>query len=148
MADDTELGFDALTNTINTPHDLDDSDVDLSALGQAMDTTWGRSSTPRTHQNSVKFTIEGNTLVASFSAIIRFGDERQMIEAKRRYADESVRVINANIAAVKSRYKDLSDSTLKTKELTTTDSLEIIGVNFYNPCRTAYYRRKTVYEFS
>ena len=148
MAETTEFGFDALSNMGDTPQDLDDSDIDLSALGQAMDTTWGRSSTPRTAQNSVKFTLEGNMLVASYAAIIQFGSERMMIDMKRRYADESVRVINAHVSAVKSRYKDLCGDALKVKELGTTDSLEIISTNFHNPSRKAYFRRKTVFELS
>jgi hypothetical protein len=51
------------------------SKLDISALGQAMDTTWGRSSTPKTASYSVKFSLQGNILVASYAAIVNFGTE-------------------------------------------------------------------------
>lgn len=120
--------------------------IDINALGQALDTTWGRSSTPHVATYSVKFTLEGNRLIASYVAIVNFGTERQMIEMKRRYAEESIDIINAHIKQVKSTYKEIAESSLAVKEVATTDSVEIIGVNYYNPRRQAYYRRKTVFE--
>lgn len=148
MARKSGFEFDALSNHASTPDNLDDLGVDINALGQALDTTWGRSSTPRTNQNSVKFSLTGNVLIASYAAIIQFGSERQMIDMKRRYNDESIRIINANVKAVKDRYKSLADGSLSTKELETSTSLEIISTNFHNPCRKAYFRRKTAYEIS
>lgn len=121
--------------------------IDFNALGQALDTTWGRSSTPKTASYSVKVTIEGATRIkASYMAIVNFGTERQMIEMKRRYSDESISVISEVLKTVKSNYKELSSSSLTTKEISSSDSLEIIGVNFHNPKRTAYYRRVTYFE--
>ena len=120
--------------------------IDLNALGQAIDTTWGRSSTPQTASYSVKFNIAGNQLLVSYIAVVNFGTERQMIEMKRRYVEESVSVINAALKGVKERYKSLVDSSLTVKEIGSSDSLEIINGNFHNPKRTAYYRRKTAFE--
>lgn len=123
------------------------ADLNLNALGQAIDTTWGRSSTPKTASYSVKLTIQGvDKLVASYAAIVNFGSERQMIEMKRRYAEESDRVIQEVLKHVKASYKELTSSTLTVKESASTDSLEIIASNYHNPKRTAYYRRKTVLE--
>lgn len=123
--------------------------INFNALGQSLDTTWGRSSTPKTASYSVKVTIEGsNRIKASYAAVVNFGTERQMIEMKRRYADESVAVINEVIKTVKANYKELSNSSLTTKEISTSDSLEIINGNFHNPKRTAYYRRVTMFEIA
>lgn len=123
------------------------ADIDFNALGQALDTSWGRSSTPATASYSVKFTMEGpDVICASYAAIVNFGSEGQMIEMKRRYSDESVSIINEVLKVVKQRYKDLTGSSITMKEVATTTSLEIVGVNFYNPKRTAYYRRKTRFE--
>lgn len=123
------------------------ADIDYNALGQAIDTTWGRSSTPKTASYSVKLTMLGpDRLLASYAVIVNFGTERQMIEMKRRYAEESQTVIAEVLKNVKSNYKQLAESALSTKELESSDSLEIINVNVHNPRRTAYYRRKTVLE--
>ncbi len=121
--------------------------ININALGQAIDTTFGRSSTPKTASYSVKLTLQGSDrLMASYAAIVNFGTERQMIEMKRRYADESSSIINEVIKQMKSRYKELSKSTITVKESQSSDSLEIIASNYHNPKRTAYYRRKTLFE--
>lgn len=123
------------------------ADIDYNALGQAIDTTWGRSSTPQTASYSVKLSLAGaGTLVASYAAVVNFGSERQMIEMKRRYEDESKKVTAEVLKTIKSNYKELSGNSLKAKEVSTSDSVEIVGFNVHNPRRTAYYRRKTVFE--
>lgn len=123
------------------------ADIDYNALGQAIDTTWGRSSTPRTASYSVKLTMLGpDRLMASYAAVVNFGTERQMIEMKRRYSEESESITSEVIKTVKSNYKELAGESLAAKELSSVDSIEIINYNVHNPRRTAYYRRKTVFE--
>lgn len=123
--------------------------IDYNALGQSIDTTFGRSSTPKTASYSVKITLLGtDRVLVSYQAIVNFATERQMIDMKRAYASESDAVINAVIKNVKASYKELTGNALKmvNNPLTTTDSVEIIGFNVHNPKRTAYYRRKTTFE--
>jgi len=123
--------------------------IDLNALGQSIDTTWGRSSTPKTASYSVKFTIlGGDRLLVSYQVINNFASEKEMILMKRGCQAESKDVIAAHLAAVKSVYKELTGTTLKTKEQGATDSLEIIGFAVHNPKRTAYYRRKVILEIA
>lgn len=122
--------------------------IDYNALGQALDTTWGRSSTPKTASYSIKFTLSGNVLVASYAAIVNFGTEKEMILMKQNYAEESMAAIKSTLKSVKDVYKDITGSTFSTKEQSSTDSLEIIGFAVHNPKRTAYYRRKTAFEIA
>jgi hypothetical protein len=125
------------------------SDIDYNALGQAIDTTWGRTSTPKTASYSVKFTLGGDgMLVASYQAIVNFAAEKEMIVMKRAYSEESISVINAVLKNIRAVYKDLSGKTLSAKEYSTSDSLEIINFNVHNPKRTAYFRRKTCFEIA
>lgn len=122
-------------------------DIDLNALGQAMDTTWGRSSTPKTASYSVKFSFYGGSrILASYQVITNFVSEKQMIDMKRRCAEESLDVIDAHIKSIKEIYKKLTGNSITFKEEESTDSLEIIGFNVHNPKRTAYFRRKTIFE--
>lgn len=125
-----------------------DPNIDANALGQAIDSTWGRTSTPRTSSYSVKFMITGGLLQVSYAAIVNFASEREMIEMKRRYAHESKSVTDSAIAEVKRVYKDLTGKTLKTKESSASDSVEIISNSFSSPKRTAYFRRKSLFEIS
>jgi len=123
--------------------------IDFNALGQSIDTTWGRSSTPKTASYSVKISLLGpDRMLVSYAAIVNFGTERQMIEMKRAYASEADSVVAAVIKSVKGNYKDLTGSALSTKALKDgeADSLEIINFNCHNARRTAYYRRKAVFE--
>lgn len=125
------------------------SDIDFNALGQAIDSTWGRSSTPKTASYSVKMSLLGSDrMLVSYAAIVNFGTERQMIEMKRAYSSEADSVVSEVIKKVKSIYKELTGSTLSTKALKDgdTDGLEIINLNVHNARRTAYYRRKAVFE--
>lgn len=125
------------------------ADIDYNALGQAIDTTWGRSSTPKTASYSVKLTIVGpDRLQASYAVIVNFGTEHQMIEMKRRYSEESESVTSEVLKVVKFNYKELSGDSLSAKEVSSIDNLEIINCNAHNPRRTAYYRRKTIFEIA
>ena len=120
--------------------------IDYNALGQVIDTTWGRSSTPQTSSYSIKFSLHGDKLIASYAAIVNFGTEKEMIMMKRAYSEESLSVVSEAVKNVKSNYKQLSGDSITTKEVGSSDSLEIIGYGIHNPKRTAYYRRKTIFE--
>lgn len=123
--------------------------IDINALGQAIDSTWGRSSTPMTASYSVKFTLlGGDRMLATYQVITNFVSEKEMILMKRSCSEESEKVVAAHVKAVKARYKELTGDSIAIKEESSTDSLEIIGFNVHNPKRTAYYRRKTVFELA
>jgi len=121
--------------------------INYNALGQAIDTTWGRSSTPLTSGYSVKFSLFGETgMIASYTAIVNFGTEKQMIDMKLRYQDEANRVVSEYVKAIKERYKSLTGKAIKIVENNSSDSIEVIGFGVHNPRRTAYYRKKLVFE--
>lgn len=123
------------------------AEIDHTALGQALDTTWGRSSTPRTASYSVKFKMLGPDLIeASYNAIVNFGTEKQMIVMRRLYSEESQQIINETIKRVKEIYKELTGHALKFKEESTTEGVEVINLNIHNLKRTAYFRRKTAFS--
>jgi len=120
--------------------------IDYNALGQAIDTTWGRSSTSKTSSYSVKFTLAGDVLLASYQAIVNFVSEKDMSIMNMTYEKESVDIVNAVVKNVKTVYKNITGETLPIKERSTNTSVEIIGFNVHNPKRTAYFRRKTTFE--
>lgn len=123
--------------------------LDINALGQAMDTTWGRSSTPKTASYSVKFTFIGqDKVLASYQVIMNFASEKEMILMKRSCQQESESVVDAYVKSIKDTYKELTGSTVTFKEQSSTDSLEIIGFNVHNPKRTAYFRKKVIFEIA
>jgi hypothetical protein len=123
--------------------------LNLSALAQSIDTTWGRSSTPKTASYSVKFLIlGGDRLQASYNVITNFVSEKEMILMKRSCSEESIQIIDAHIKNIKKLYKEISGDSLTVKEEDSSDSIEIIGFNVHNPKRTAYFRRKTIFSLA
>ena len=123
--------------------------LDINALGQAIDTTFGRSSTPKTASYSVKFSYMGDSrLLASYKVITNFVSEKEMIKMKKNCLEESESIIAEHVKFVKETYKQLRGDSLTLKEESATDSLEIIGFAVHNPKRTAYYGRKVVFEIA
>lgn len=128
---------------------MPEKNINYNALGQSIDTTWGRSSTPLTASRSVKMKLLGkNMLEVTYQEIINFVAEKEMIIMKRDCEKASLDVINTHLTDVKKNYKELTGSSISTKEVGTSDTLEIIGFNVHNPKRTAYYRRKMIVELS
>jgi hypothetical protein len=126
------------------------AEIDFNALGQAFDTTWGRTSTPKSAGYSVKFDLNGpDALTAKYVAVVNFACEREMTLMRRRYDEESTRVLDAVITAVKSRYKSLTGSAIKMKkDANENATIEIISMNVHNPKRTAYYRKAVRFELA
>lgn len=123
--------------------------IDYNALGQAIDETWGRSSTPKTASYSVKVTLAGqDRLHVSYAAIVNFSSERQMIDSKRAYSEEARSIVSEVIKKIKNLYKDITGNSLKVKVVdgSETDSVEIINMNVHTAKRTAYYRHKAFLE--
>lgn len=122
------------------------SEREIRALGQAIDTTWGRSSTPQTASYSVKFTLHGNILKAVYGTIVNFATERDMYLMKNRCSEASLESIKKELDVVKEKYSKICGKRLSVKEVASSDSLEVIGFNVHNPKRTSYYRRCTEFE--
>jgi hypothetical protein len=123
--------------------------LDYNALGQAIDTTWGRSSTPTGAGSSIKFKVLGTKMIeVCFAAIVNLVNDREMVDLKKRYTEEANEMIGVATKRVKENYKELAEQTIRFKQVSDVDSFEIINLNIYNKKRTAYFRRKIVYEMS
>ena len=123
------------------------SELDYNALGQAIDTSWGRSSSPIVNSFSIKMKMVGQDMLSvTYQTIVNFASERQMLQVKLREADLSLSNIKSVLDAVKQSFKDLTSKTLKTKEVNSGDSVEIVGFGVHNPMRKALYRKQVMFE--
>jgi hypothetical protein len=125
--------------------------TDLNALQQAIDTTWGRSSTPKSATFSVKMSINQNgDLNINFMTIVNVRSTVEMIQAKRLHADDADTMIDKLVKTVKSRYKEISGSTIKLSidSDTINDSFEFTNMNVHTGNKTAYFRRSCVANVS
>lgn len=123
------------------------SDIDFNALGQAIDTSWGRSSTPVTATRSVKVNLIGDSrMKVMYMTVVSFASNRDLVRVKKENEAEAGSVINQVVGTIKSTYKELAGRALKVKEVASDDSVEVIGLAVSNPNRTAYYRRTILFE--
>jgi hypothetical protein len=128
-------------------------EIDINALGQAIDTTWGRSSTPLTATTSIKMQLMGAGLLkVVFNNVVTFRSQESFSRVKASCADEATRIINETMKNVKATYKANAHpdckGTLSLKETSSNDSVEMLSMNVYNPKRTAKYCRTAVFEFA
>lgn len=124
-------------------------EINLSALGEAIDTSWGRSSTPVTSGFSVKMTLSGQYQInLTYQTVVNFASEREMVVTKKLEEEQATKNIKSIVDNVKRNYKELSGKSLRLKEVSSSDSVEIIGMNVHNPKRTALYRRKCIFEIA
>lgn len=123
--------------------------LDVSAIAQCIDTTWGRSSTPKTASQSVKMDmISPDMMRVRYVAVVNFGTEREMIEMKRRYESEAKSIVDAHLKHLRDSYKDLTGSTLTMKASDPVNSLEVVNFNVHNPKRTVWFRSTLLVELS
>jgi hypothetical protein len=126
------------------------SDIDFNALGQAVDTTFGRSSvTNSLASQSIKMVLKGpDVLEVKFTTIVNLVNDHEMVDLKKRFTQESTDLIDQALKRVKEEYKEQTDNAVKFKQFTESDGFEIIDLNIYNRKRTAYYRRNIFFKIS
>lgn len=146
--------------------------IDWNALGQAMDSTWGRSSQEKEasfsdpeEREPTEWTIVGRSKSSGFAshsvkatfmdaghiqlkygAVVNFGSENERLQMARKWEDEAKQVMNDALKKIKEVYKEFSGETIALKETSAKDSIEIISGLLHNPRQTAYYRRIAVVE--
>lgn len=122
---------------------------ELNALGQVLDTSFGRASTSTIASHSIKMqVVNNNTIKLVYSTIINLTTENDARMMKQRYTDESEDIIAKHVKKVKAEYKELTEKALKIKERGSDVSLEIMNTNPYNKKKTALLRRTVVYDLS
>ena len=121
---------------------------EINILGQCINNTWGSSGNGemRTPTMSIKSSLQGDNLTCSYTTIVHLASERNLRDQVRKFEDESVKLTNEYIKNLKSDFKDASGRTLKVKESSTTDSVELITASPFTPRKTAYYRRFTTFK--
>jgi hypothetical protein len=134
-------------NALDGEQDLKHHDIDLSALGQAIDTTFGRSSTPKAHTYSVKMQLgNGPSIILHYRTIVNFIDSREYINLKRKSSTEGDDIIALVLKKVKADYKELTGDSITLKQKSTSDEIEMLALNQYNPKKTAYYIKHATYS--
>ena len=126
---------------------MSDKTIDLNALAQATDSTWGRSSTPKTSSYSVKASIvNGSTMRIDFHTIFNFADNREMVIVKRKIEEEAKSVTKSYLSEIKKIYKKIAGSTLSSTETQSHGNFELVGYGQPSARKMAHYKFTTVVE--
>ena len=115
---------------------------EIRCLGQALETTWGRSSQKGgAHTHSTTGTLEGNVLIVKCVTVITIMQDQDTRSQVKKYDNELNQLCKQYLKDVKAEFKSLAGRALKTKQDSDTDSIEIISMCPYSAKRTAYYRK-------
>lgn len=125
----------------------------VAALGDAVNSTWGKSSTARSGSPSCSITAQlvgDGKLMLKYVAIVSFVLGRDEKELFKRYRDESMGAIKEYVKWLKEEFKSRQDRALKLKLPTVAvePSVEMITTSAYSPRRSAYFRNTVVVDVS
>ena len=121
---------------------------EIHVLGQILNSTFGKSSTP-SPVASVKCHLYGsepNKLCVDYTSIVTFASEASMRDQKKAFENESTQATNDKMKEIKKDFKETAGRALKAKLVNSEDSIEVINASPHTPKKTAYYRRKTLFE--
>lgn len=119
---------------------------EVNILGQILNDTFGKSSTPVSSTFSVKTQLQGDILTVNYGTICNLvlsGPVQDQVKEQERI---SVKLTDDFVKNMKSSFKEVAGHALKLKKGDSTTSIEQTTSSPYNPKRTVYYRRKTVYK--
>jgi hypothetical protein len=118
------------------------STKDLNALAQITQKGWGVSSMP----NSVACSMAGDTLTLKFMTVVHFAAESSLRDQSDRISRESIEILSKCVADLKVKFKEATGSSIKLKEMSNKDSLEVIVATNNSARRVAYYRRQVTLQ--
>ena len=112
----------------------------VRALGQILETGWGKQSSPGGHFSIIS-SLENEFLTLKFNVIVHFASERSLKDQTMLLEDESMQRIKAHVSNIKKQFKEMTGNSLKLKERSNRDDLELIQATSNSPRKIAYYRR-------
>lgn len=135
---------------------------DVNVLGQLIETTWGQTSTGskkykvpagRSIRSNIFSGEEDETrLMVKFVTIVNLHGHETMLAnpnhpGAKAVKEESLKLTKDYVDNLKKEFKEATGKTLTLKEACpSTDSIELINYNIFNPNRTVYYRRNSIFS--
>jgi hypothetical protein len=114
----------------------------INALGQITQKGWGVSSMP----NSVTCSMHGDILTLKYLTVVHFAADSALRAQVERVNYESIEILTKCVADLKKQFKEATGSSLKLKEASNNDSLEVIAATNLSPRRVEYYRSQVTLQ--
>ena len=121
---------------------------EINHLSQICNDTWGYPGglNSKVPTSSLKMSLQDNKMTITYTTIVHLASDRNLRDQCKRFEEESISLIKQYVKNIKSEFKKVAERSIKSKEFSTNDSIEIISTDPRSPRRTAYYRRFTTYE--
>ncbi len=116
----------------------------INALGQILETSWGKSSDE--FKCTAKF--HGNLVRITYSTVVYLASEKSMNSQIPAVALEAAERINSRLSSAKKEYKDILGETLTAKEVSSDEDVQYIQASSVNPRKVVLYRRYVDFEVS
>jgi hypothetical protein len=116
----------------------------IRALAQVTDTTWGKSSSDKKLTSS----LQDDVLELRYLAVVQFAGESALslqLQSQRKYAND---VFSEGISKIKEEFKEITGKTLKMKEVTRDDQVELVSATSNSLRKIAYFRANIKLQIS
>jgi hypothetical protein len=90
--------------------------------------------------------MQGDVIVFTYTTITNIVMGLNPRDQVREQERESVQMLKDHVKNIEKAFKESTGKKLNLKEIGSDDSVEMISMSPHNPKRTAYYRRKSVYQ--
>lgn len=118
---------------------------EVNVLGNLINTTYGKSSSA-SGEYSIKCDLAGDNMTLKYTTLVHFAGETGLKMQVDRCKEEAHSRLLDFLSNLKKDYKDITGSTLKTKDTAMVDDLELIQSTSNSPRKIAYYRMNHTLE--
>jgi len=121
---------------------------EVNIFGQVCNDTWGKSGygNNKVPTMSVKTSLQGDVMTCCYTTVVNLASDRNLRAQTRVFEEESIKVLNIYLKELKKNFKKFAGRSLKAKEVSNRDSIELITASPFSPKRAAYYRRFISYK--
>lgn len=122
---------------------------EINALGNVLDSTWGKSSTTKDSMHSVKASLVSEDLLrVTYTTVVTFNSALASHVALQRFDEDAKKVVRSYLSDVRSEYKKISGKSIKLVVESSTCDIEHLNMSPHNPKKMAYYRQVNIIKVS
>jgi hypothetical protein len=121
---------------------------EINVLGNIFNTSFGKSSTAAAKGYGITAKVHASLLEIKYQTIVHYNSSDGLATQQKERERESVDVLNQALASAKEQFRESAGRTLKVKELSSNDDIELVSATANNPRKIAYYRRNIIFEIS
>ncbi len=114
----------------------------ISAIAQAFQNVCGTSN----GSTSIKHSFDGKILHVVYTSVVHFAEERSLRAQVAKETERSVAMVSDCMSKVGKEFSALYGKSLRNKEVSSSDNVEIISATATSARKIAYYRRHIDFE--